>query len=694
MQRLKNWLAKTREIRLDREIEPRNLLALLITSSPSTHEEPPKRMDPDVIRFKEMVSVPWSNEVILKMIRKHGLDFSINAALDGRIPDVVEPLLDAVLTVEDASQPTTADAKMEESKEQNEETAPVVAEEPPVPVLETQQPTEELPRTPEPIDDDEDAGWVEELRRSVSKKVLKTPSHFADLDEDFPDSQPMDTDIEIIDADLAPDPVFSRRMTVLHDSDSEAPLSPTSEPKPNQQSTPNHKKRPAVTEIIDVTPPSAKRVALEHDLQTQALSQPLSALPAPQPSRSPVPARATPSPSILNNSGARRLSDDEKLFIKGLGLPPLLSDFPPHSFRRMQTLNVLADGAEGEQLGNLGLWNALYRNQCRTVNGREKTQIQRKAEVLMVVDMDFAYSKWGGPVMDMLEGPEFNVRVIAARLPCRNTIIFRRIGHDFELDRLSAVRSEAEGKQREVEEGYTFASQAPAPNEPVALPPLSAYTVDMDEMLVVLTPLQWSRPHFNNKQSAYLMDIRATHPGKNLSVLILHPKKLFVYPRLSTQDIGRFMPEMMFEYNLRIIYTEYGPDALQIATVLANMHQALANRAYDFASLDGPFRTFPHAGDSRTPARHPAEAYVSMLRASGVPLSIAEHVAKCYRSPLALYEALKACKDDETAMMHLKDELPPAEIGSLSKEHSIAIWKAFSPIASTTTPYKNTLTLP
>ena len=666
------------------------MIALLLSSfAPATHEGPTKSMDPDVIRFKEMVSVPWSNEVILKMIRKHGLDYSINAALDGRLPDVVDPLPDQTLLVEDSNPPANANTNKEESKEQPKAVEPIAPEEHSNPPLVTQQP-EVLPRTPDPLEDDEDDGWVEELRRSVSQKVARAPSHFADLDEDFPDSQPMDADIEIIDPDLAPVPVFSRRMTVLYDSDSEAPSSPTSKTRPIAQPAPNPKKRPAATEIIDAAPSAPKRFVLDEALQTQSISQ---SLDLPLPSPSPSPARSSTIASIPYTDNVRRFTDDEKLFIKSLGLPPLLSDFPPHSFRRMQTLNILANGTEGEQLGNLTLWEALYRNQCLTVNGREKTQAQRKTEILMVVDIDFAYSPWGGAVMDMLEGPTFNVRVLAARLPCRNTIIFRRISHDFELDRLTPIRSESEGKQREVEEGYTFASQLPASNEPANLPPLSAYTVDLDEMIVILTPLQWSRPHFNNKQSSYLMDIKATHPGKNVSILILHPKKLFTYPRLSTQDVGKFMPEMMFEYNLKIIYTEYGPDALQIATVLANMHQALANRAYDFLSLDGPFRTFPHAGDSRTPARHPAEAYISMLCAAGVTPSTASHIAKYYRSPLDLYNAYASCKDEETAKMHLKNELPPAEVGHLSKEHSIAVWKAFSSHASITTPYKSALSL-
>lgn len=648
-------------------------------------------MDTDVTRFKEMVTVPWSDEVILKMIRKHGLDFTINTALDGGIPDIELPSGDDIVLIEEAPVPMDVTEMIKTEEEPIKESAPIEAAEATQHVEESNGDHQEQPRTPEGIEDDDEEAWVQELKRSVSKKISQIATQIADMDEDFPDSQPVDTSTDLFDEDLMPDPVFTRRMSVLYDSDTETPSSPTKTSKKPSAKPSNDKKRPRAEALEALESPAPKRAAAVDDLQTQ-----ISSLPPGSPSHSQVrhPSQSNSQGLVASQSSiasANRTINDDRTFIKSLGLPPLLSDFPPHDFRRMQVLSIPPNGDEGEKRGNLLMWEALLRNQCLTVNGREKSEAERRSEVLMAVDMDFAYSTFGGPVMDLLEGPQFNIRVVTARLPCRNTIIFRRIGHEFQLNRLTAVHNAEESQQLEAEEGYAFASQATASSQPASLPPISAYTVDMDEMLVILTPLQWVRPHFNNKQSSYLLDVQAMHPGKRISVLVLHPKKLFIYPHLSTDDVGKFMPEMMFEYDLNIVYTEYGPDSLQVATVLSNMHKAMANRAYDFASLDGPFRTFPHAGDSRVPDRHPTDAYIAMLTASGVTPAVASHIAKYYRSPLALHDAYEQCKDEESAKLLLKDHIPSLENGYLSKDHSLAVWKAFSAESAKMAPFKNPL---
>ena len=657
-------------------------------------------------RFKNMVTVPWSDEVIVKMIVKHGLNASVNLALDGKQPDVELPPHDEVVVIDDiASQPSSQEV-VKDSNPPIIESAPTLTLDPPNEAVLANEASSDLPKTPTSQDIDDEEVWISELRRSVRKKPLEISPNLADMDDAFPDSQPMEnTAVELDDA-LEPDPVFSRRMTVLYDSDSEAPPSPTSTAMNNHQSSINPKKRPHQDDPANETLSTPKRSAPASNFINEQTSSPPGPPFSSQSSIPSLPDPQSPVSSQRSTQLSQSVADDEKTFIKSLGLPSQLSDFPPHDYRRMQALNVQVSGKEGIELGNLDMWNKLCLNQQLIKGGREKPELQRLAEILMVVDIDFAYSKYGAPVMDLLEGSDFNIRLVAARLPCRNTIIFRRIGHEFALNSQVPISGVEEGARKDTEKGYMFATQVSDANGDLSQPPLSAFTVDMDEILVLMTPLQWSRPHFSNLESSYLMDIQALNPHKSISVLILHPAKLFTIPRLSTQDIGKFMPEMMFEYDLSTIYTSDRRDSLQIATILYHIHRALANRAYQFPSLDGPYRTLPHFNDSRVPEREPIDAFIAMIVAVGIPHHLASLIAQRFPSPLDLYEELEACKDEETAMdlvrTQMKDFKTLDDLTSsystkdqskITKAHSKAIWMAFSSQSSKVTPYEKILPL-
>lgn len=666
--------------------EPRNKPFLLVATAFSNCTYEAKKMEEQVRNFKEVCPIGWSDEVTRRMITKHGLENTIDIALGGGKPDVELPPPDTVVLEDDSPPQPVEEVAFEAPKieeEQKKENSPIP---PPVHSLPHPKPKKSREGLNTSLNEQEEEAWLQELRYTLQKKVSRNSSLIADDDAEFPDSQEVEPILPVIN-DLTPSSSTpQRRMTVLEDDYKHVePI-----PAPNFDEAdlrPRKENLKRAHDVIESKAPAPKRVS-PIETPNKSENAKIASPPTSQQSPPPSPIKGAPtSPLALTKEQeeARKFAEAEKIYIKSLGVPNRLSDLPPHDFGKMQSLALPTDGALGTMFGNIALWDAMTRKIRETNSFAEKSLQQRRSELLMIVDYDFAYSEYGSPVMDLLESsPELSVRILAAKLPARNTMIFRRVNHETDITetRTDNINSSSDlGSSKGDEQNFrNEVSHFSGSNGNMSARPITDYTVDLDHYIMFLTPTQWESAHFNDGQISFFEEAQFTYPGKHLTVFVLHPLKTCFLPTISHMEAGELSVKMQLKHRIKQIIVEHGRDAHQIAHQLAHIYYALANRVYDFPESDGPFSTFPISRVDRSLYVH--DIYLNIFKSCGLPPATAEAVFAKYPS---LMELSKACEKENSAQAQ-QNSLRIQTTASIA--HATELWNAFINDTTQLEPYK------
>jgi len=667
-------------------------------------------MDHLVASFKEVCGPVWSTETMRKMIAKHGLDVCIGIVLDGGKPDVDLGPADPIIILDEGT------PKMDDVNHE------AMFDEPPKDVA----PSPASPPKPASVLVDLDREYVaseksqaieEELASTVvrespepSRAVVLHEVTIADDELPVPSTLPVLSIEEISDEDpLRPDPFFSR-MTILTDDDEEHDHKRA---EMDVQMAPGRKKRPTMDSEAEA--PNAKRVAMVGAPEEEKIAAAApDVLPAPVvpsladavPIAPGVPNPRAPS-TVSHMSKLRQPTDAEKWYLKSLSFPTRLCDLPPHEYGRMMTLNVASSSANGALLGNLVHWKAIQQAQMVSGEKWRKPVATQRSEVLMIVDADFAFSDMGTPVMDELQMME--CPVTSARLPCRNTIVWRRKDPEFLIKASSAQKPAKHPDGHHHHQQQHHHSEEEDDLEPggmigmglvggmnrraanlvasSSVGPLTRFQYDIDHCLVVVTPEQWASAYRNNYELPCVDEARRCYPGKHVSVLILHTSSNFKYPNLTHSDAGILTAQLYLRHELRNLMVENGSRPAQLAFTLSQLSKSFAIRPYEFLTKDGPFYSFDSHSDDRTGARDRTGAYIKMLQAAGIEPAHANAIAAKFKSPLALFQAFNSSPNPELSKYSLKT-LTTSSGATIGLTSSASAYAAFSADAALPRPYQ------
>lgn len=660
-------------------------------------------MDPRIQSFQEICGPVWSIETIRKMIAKHGLDICVDMALEGIRPDVDTGPIETIVILDDGT------PKMDDDK----------------PMAMFEEPAKEVATLPDPsavvVDLDGDHTVLEfgkstdvELSTNNEKAspepVNKTIIPAVLIADDEPIG-PTHAPVELVDSQeedpLRPDPFFSK-MTDLADDDEDDHARAELELSMVRKSPGRPKKRPSPNN--EESAPEAKRMATSAQEEEQVRQPQAPAVPSLMdavPLAHGVPNPRAPS-TVAHMSKLRQPNEAEKAFLKTLAYPTRLCDLPPHAFGRMMSLQTAASRANGSLLGNLMHWKSIQQAQLVTGEKWRKSPPMQRSEVLMIVDADFAFSDFGTPIMDELQVLE--CPVTCARLPCRNTIIWRRKDPEANVKASTTQKpgkstdhhtGAAEDEEEEIEPGgmigarYVGGRNRKAANAVASssVGPLTKFQYDIDHCLLLLTPEQWASAHYNNFEIPGIEDAKRCYPGKTLSILILHKNSNYKYGDLSHSDVGLLTIQMQLRHELHTLVIENGSRPAQVAFILSQLSKSFAIRPYEYLAKDGPFYSFDPESDERTGSRDKHASYQKMLQAAGVDPSAAVAIMAQYKSPLALFQAFNTAPNDAFRSTMLKS-LRTSSGTSIGAANSSAAYAAFSADAANPRPYRSLRRVP
>jgi hypothetical protein len=271
-------------------------------------------------------------------------------------------------------------------------------------------------------------------------------------------------------------------------------------------------------------------------------------------------------------------------------------------------------------------------------------------EVLMIIDTEFAHTPTGSAVMDLLH--QARIPATTAALPCKNTIIWRRRGFEFDVKSSIATKT--------------------SPEAPIF--PLSEYSADLDAVGVILTPTQWAKAN-DHGNLGILQEVGRLYPGKRVHVLILYSGAQPQFGNMSYTEAGDLIIEMQLKYDIKFIATEDEDKRDLIALQLGEWTKVLARRPYDFLNIDGPFFSFCPEVTDRTLARDARSGWVSFLTSSGISGLAASAIAFRYPTASALLSAYAAKKTVQERMAMLS---PCSANGTVvGPQYSSMVYAAF-----------------
>lgn len=614
--------------------------------------------------------------MIHKMIEKHGLEITVGIALDGGIPDVELGPPEEIVLIDDLSASQSVVKPVEEVFG-----AQVVEDPIPPPLI-------HVISDPEPFKDaggvnqslgEEDELFAQALRRNAPLKIYHEEVFASDEEPDLPASQ-LTIDSETMDEDpLLPLPVFSRRLD-LDDDDSgvrERDLSLVQSPK----------KRRGAPMIKESAPPAPKRQVTEplEPIVFPALAAPQVPLPLPLP-QAPIPAPSTTSTTTALQ--ARKWSEEELKYIKTFETPPRLTDLPPYDYGRMLSLQTEASGVDGAQEGNVAQYLLMSQAQYDPSQLLKSVRTQM-SELVMVVDSDFAYSPFGGPIMDALYAA--NIPILAAKLPCRNTIIWRRKGHEFQTLSTTSIPPPESADDNAInpdEPPFNLEDLDTMPEKAIhPLGPLNQFQVELNHFILVLTPQQFASAKNNELELPFVTEAKQLNPGKALTLLILHPNHQLKYPFIAKYEFGSFMAQIQLKHKLHDIMVENGAQPIFVATNLAHIHRALSIRPYEFISNDGPFFSFDHLTNKWGAQRDSQGAYLTMLQAAGLPPQPARAITAAHGNPINLFRMLRDLPN-QAAQLDYIAKLPRGTGQRVGIEAAHPVVAVFAPQVHPTPPYQ------
>jgi len=631
-------------------------------------------MEPLVAQFKGVCTAPWNDETIRKMIEKHGLEVSIGIALDGGVPDVLPDnpgVLTAVQNNSTRSPPFSPVRTQVGEVVENEPKLP-----PLVHVISDPEPFQALSAVDRSVGE-EDEQLASALRQKVGNRNLDLFSVISDDEPDLPSSQITIASETTEDDHLVTDSLFSVPMTRL---DVENSRSGAREMDIHLSSPTNRNQR---------APVPAEEIAPAPKRQATVLIEPF---------ENPVPGPAPPTvlsspPSEMRAPAAitqlaRVYSETELAYLKTFETPPRPSDLPPHAFGRLRSLQHPPSGAEGAQHGNIAHYLQMSQEQAGP-QLYSKSVRTKMNELLMIVDSDFAYSPLGGPVMDALYAA--NIPIVAAKLPCRNTIIFRRIGNEFDVQSMTVVPPSELGDENAINsDGHPFNLEDldTEPEKAIhALPSISNFKTELDHVILVLTPHQLVQAKDNDLKCAFIDETKLLNPGKTVSVLILHASQKFKYPGLTNLDASLLLIQMQLKHALQNVIPANATNTVHLAELLGHIHRTLSLRPYDFLSLDGPFFSFDPGAIENGGARDCHGAFTAMLQATGMSQQPVRAICGAHGNPLNLFSTLSGLPNPDAQVDYIS-KLPKETGQRLGPDFAAHILPSFAPQVHSIPPYK------
>lgn len=330
----------------------------------------------------------------------------------------------------------------------------------------------------------------------------------------------------------------------------------------------------------------------------------------------------------------------ERAFLRSLEVPPKPFHLPPYNGRRMASLKAHTPRDTSMRMANITNWMAMVHQQSDPQLKKKREEWDDKREVLMVIDADFAYTENGSGVIESLQA--LQCPVTTAKLPCRNTIIWRRRGFEYELKSHCAFKSDRD------DPAY----------------PLTEYNVELDHFILILTPEQWAACHAT-LDSPFIREAKHLNPGKAMSVMILHPKNNWKYGNLTMAHAADISIGMQLKHDIKNMIVETAAKFQYIAINLFQWTRALAFRQYEFLKedhMDGPFLSRDVGQKDLVPAKDPHLGFKGILAASGLSAPAINSIASIYPNGSALirgYQALPSTDAKERMLASVRTSSGP-----------------------------------
>lgn len=410
--------------------------------------------------------------------------------------------------------------------------------------------------------------------------------------------------------------------------------------------------RPPPAPAEAIAPPAKRSVAIAIPLPGQAVQPP-----------NPAGVDAQLFPGPISGMVSRLPTDAEHDFLHSLEVPAQRFHLPPFPGHRMANFkSPVVPGRSAKQTHVLN-WVSMLQQQHLAGSRKKKEYEQFKREMLMVVDADFAYTEYGSGVMQALQA--LKIPVTTAKLPCRNTIIWRRVGFEYQLK--------------------TGLLKKPERNEPSF--PLTSYTVEVDHFILILTPEQWA-VCTRSFDSIFIREAKELNPGKAMSIMILHPTTTWTYTNLTHAQVADLTIAMQLKHDIRNIVVETAAKYQWIAVHLMQWTRALAYRQYEFLNRDNDSIFSTREVTRNDIAVDKGESFKAFMLCAGLTAAVANSIISLYPSGAALaraYEAQATEADKENMLSGVQTTYGP--IGLDASRHVYYSFAAPSDLVPGNEPY-------